>query len=185
MICSKCGKENKDGAIICGSCGDQLILQAQLTSEVLDKPQNTTQGLRKMSVVLVIFLTIITAEIYCPIWFLKRIEAINSLKSKEKLQPNIFRILGFLFSLCLIFNIVSFIKFGRGSAFSTLFSIIGWIILVVQSFKVRRIFNEHFNVQMKKQIHFSWTATFFFYIWYLQYKINNLSSIVEDTSINA
>jgi len=46
------------------------------------------------------------------------------------------------------------------------------ILLLVQCFKVRLIFNEHFNVYLKRDISFSKAATFFFQLFYLQYKIN-------------
>jgi len=48
------------------------------------------------------------------------------------------------------------------------------IILIVQGFKVRRIFINHFNSQLQGEISFSGVATFFFHIYYLQYKINRL-----------
>ena len=37
---------------------------------------------------------------------------------------------------------------------------------------MRRILNEHFNAHLQRGISFSWIATLFFQIYYLQYKIN-------------
>jgi len=55
---------------------------------------------------------------------------------------------------------------------SSILDLVAGITLLVQSFKVRRIFNDHFNVYLKRNIPFSGVATFFFQIYYLQYKIN-------------
>ncbi len=64
--------------------------------------------------------------------------------------------------------------------------------MIVLSFKVRRILLDHSesqrtgmfasNVVMEQQSSFSSVATFFFGIWYLQYKINGL---IEDWKLQA
>ncbi len=56
--------------------------------------------------------------------------------------------------------------------FITLLS--GYIIALVQSFKVKRILAHHFNHVLNKNITFSGIMIFFFNIMYLQYKINKL-----------
>ena len=55
-----------------------------------------------------------------------------------------------------------------------LITLIVAITLLVQSFKVRRILQEHFSESLGQTVSFSGVALFFFQIWYLQYKINRL-----------
>jgi hypothetical protein len=54
----------------------------------------------------------------------------------------------------------------------SLLSLVVEITLLLQCFKVRRIFRSHFNEHLGGDIPFSGLATFFFQIFYLQYKIN-------------
>lgn len=53
--------------------------------------------------------------------------------------------------------------------------LIGFVIILVQTFKTRRILDFHFNHILKRNIKFSVIGTFFFNIMYLQYKINRLN----------
>jgi hypothetical protein len=53
-----------------------------------------------------------------------------------------------------------------------LISLTAGIVLLIQCFKVRRIFQQHFNDHLGRNISFSGVATFFFQIFYLQYKVN-------------
>lgn len=133
-----------------------------------------------MSVALLILLVLITFGIYYPIWFLKRLNAINNLQSKEKLGPGvfIFAIVGVSIVLLLGFISGSMERAGEIDtaggldAFRSMLNLGVAIALLVQSFKVRRILHEHFNVHLQRGISFSWAAIFFFHIFYLQHKIN-------------
>ena len=57
-------------------------------------------------------------------------------------------------------------------AFASILNLVAGIALLFECFKVKRIFNDHFNDYLKRDISFSGLATFFFQIYYLQYKIN-------------
>lgn len=167
MYCSKCKQENADTATFCSACGAPL-------------------SLKKTSVILLIVLTVVTLGIYYPVWFLTRRNAINNLQSKEKLGSGIFIFLIVLacvgFPVDLMWVVMELfaerlseigLLLSKGlDLFSNILSVVWWIILLVQCFKVRRIFKEHFNVHLQKDISFSWVATFFFWIFYLQYKVN-------------
>ncbi len=172
IFCSKCGSENSSTAAFCSACGTKLISQSNVALETIH-----TQ-LKKRNVILMLFFMIITLGLYYPIWFLRRRDAINKLHSKEKLGSGIF-----IFSI-LATCIYLFFYFMRGfyyydiviskeyETYSSITSIIVWIVLLVQGFKVKRIFDEHFNLHLNRGISFSNLATFFFNILYLQYKIN-------------
>lgn len=179
MYCSKCGKENTDTATFCSTCGNRLSTAAVVQEAVSGIPQSG-QELKRTSVILLIFLTVITAGIYYPIWFLKRRNVINSLQSKEKLNSGVFIFAIVVFSISLLVALISGACEELGEmytakgldAFSRILDLVAGITLLVQCFKVRRIFNEHFNIHLKRVIAFSGVATFFFQIYYLQYKVN-------------
>jgi len=191
MYCSKCAKENADTATFCSACGNRLSAQMPIIQETKDTLSQSAPELEKMSVILLIFLTVVTAGIYYPVWFLKKRNAINNLQSKEKLGSGVFVFAIVVSSISLFVGLLSGVMealaegLGRMDLMLTvkgldlwldLFSrILGWvagITLLVQCFKVRRIFNEHFNVHLQRGISFSGVATLFFQIYYLQYKIN-------------
>jgi len=149
----------------------------------------TSITIKKTSVFLSIVFTLITAGIYYPAWFLTRRQAINSLNSKEKLGTGVFVFGIVIFSLSLV--LMMFSGFFEGlnevtknptfleqskmfEAVDKGLSLIVGITLLVQCFKVRRIFRDHFNVHLKQDITWSGVMIFFFQIYYLQYKVNRV-----------
>ena len=147
-----------------------------------------SHNLREMHVCLLIFLTIITLGLYIPVWFLVKRCAINELQSSEKLGlvAPVFVIgivgIALLFQTPLCFyipycvTIADYLLSVRVFEFIfNLLDLICIITIVVLSLKVRRIFIEHYNNYLQKKLKFSGIATFFFTIYYLQYKINRLS----------
>jgi hypothetical protein len=137
-------------------------------------------------------LTLMTAGLYAPIWFLIRRRALNNLRSKEKLDvlPIAVALAALVLSLC--FPIVASLKWGSWveveNAFPTLrpgiLLVAGFILIVQQSFKVRRILLDHLaprqeamfsaGIRMQHEESFSQMGTFFFGIFYLQHKINSM-----------
>ena len=145
------------------------------------------QDIKKTPVILTIFFTIITAGIYYPCWFLTRRDQINELHSDEKLGKNVFIYGIVFFSISIFLACVIGVLEGMGEGLGnveflvmaeavdvidSLLSLVVFIILLVQCFKVRRIFRNHFNEHLGRNIYFSGLLTFFFQIHYLQYKIN-------------
>ena len=142
--------------------------------------EDTPEGLGKMSVLKLVFLSFITAGVYSAVWFLQRLNAINGLSSPVKINQGVF---GFIIAGCianialavfLIFSgtIVTPQVSGSLSLTSDVLSLLVELTLLIQAFKVRRVFIDHFKGHLKTDIPFSWAATFFFSIFYLQYKIN-------------
>ena len=127
--------------------------------------------LEKKNVLLMILLTIITYGIYIPVWFLNRKDSFNNLNSKEKISngPIIFVLVIFIISAILLIPSVLFMETEIGvmiDGVDSLINLVGGITILVMSFKVRRIMNEHYKTNL------SGVATFFFTFFYLQYKIN-------------
>ena len=145
------------------------------------------QDMKKTPVILTVIFTIITVGIYYPCWFLTRRDRINELHSHEKIGKGVFIFGIVIFSISLFLALVSgflegigeglgmaeFLVMAKGvDAIDRLLSLVVGITLLVQCFKVRRIFRDHFNDHLGRNISFSGLATFFFQIYYLQYKIN-------------
>jgi len=187
MYCPKCGKENTDTATFCRTCGNRLSAQASIVQEAVGNLPHSNTELKKTSVVLLIFLTIITFGIYYPVWFLRKRNGVNNLQSKEKLGSGVFVFSIAVFSISLFVTLLSgameglaeglgemdFMLIAKGlDSFSIILDSVAGITLLVQCFKVRRIFNEHFNTHLQRGISFAGAATFFFQIYYLQYKMN-------------
>mgnify|MGYP005865705369 CR=1 FL=1 len=147
----------------------------------------TNQVVKKTPVILTIIFMIITAGIYYPCWFLTRRDHINALHSREKIGKGVFIFGIVIFSISIFLVFVSGFLEAMGEELGmsefllmamevdfvdSLLSLVVGITLLVQCFKVRRIFRDHFNGHLGRNISFSGWATFFFQIFYLQYKIN-------------
>ena len=163
MYCTNCGKENIDASDFCNYCGNPFFAQA---------------AINKMNVVLLIFLTWITAGIYAPVWFLRNRYYMNKLQSERKVKKGIFIFLIFILSLSLIGSIFISIKkefdyvYEIIALLNILIKLVFVFVIISQSFKVYDIFNDHYNKFLGRGIQFSGVLTFFFTIFYLQYKMN-------------
>ena len=127
--------------------------------------------LQKKNVLLMILLAIITYGIYIPFWFLNSKGAFNNLNSKEKISngPIIFVLVIYIISAILLIPSILFMETEIGvmiGGIDSVINLVGGIAILIMSFKVRRIMNEHFKTNL------SGVATFFFSFFYLQYKIN-------------
>jgi hypothetical protein len=182
MYCSKCGKENTATAIFCNNCGNQLSSQTIVVRDSVGSFTQPGQEIKRTSVILMIFLSVITFGIYIPVWFLRRKEAINNLHSNEKLKSGIFVFMIMMCCTGILFEFLSgsLQELGEIDTAQTLDGISGglclWagIFMLIKSFTVRRIFTSHYVDHLNGDISLSGIATFFFSIFYLQYKINRI-----------
>jgi len=136
--------------------------------------------MRKTSVLLMILLTIITYGIYFPIWFLRRQNLFNQLPVKEKLNSGAAIFVLIIYCISVFFIPVKLLTQNASlidilNTIDTFISLLGGLIILILAFKVRRILNEYCNEHLGMNVPFSRVATFFFTIFYLQYKINRLS----------
>ena len=132
--------------------------------------------IKKMPVILIFVFSLLTAGIYYPCWFLSRRDQINKLHSNEKLGKGVFIFAIVIFSICLFMDLVfGFLEGGEDvDAVYGLLSLVVGIALLVQCFKVRRIFRNHFNEHLGRNISFSGWATFLFQFSYLQSLLSGL-----------
>ena len=143
-------------------------------------PAHTIPELPKTSVLLMVFLTVITLGIYVPFWFLTRRKAINRLDSSEELS------LGMIVFTLLVWigGMVLALAYPENLAVEAFTNIVPGIALLVVAFKVRSILQDHLSppvtgplsstAALQSEVSFSGLITFFFSIFYLQYKINRL-----------
>lgn len=156
-------------------------------------PQQSSEpaqhNIRKTPVILVILFGLITFGIYLPCWFLTRREALNTLNTCCKLTKDVLIVSIVLFSLSLFSSLAAvgiewigialdsmdiFLAGRLVSIFGNVAALAAQIIILVKAFDVRRMLREHFNDHMGQNVYFSGVFTFFFTIYYLQYKINRL-----------
>jgi len=173
----------------------------QLMMSNLDEAQPQSAGaqpvdkeyapLADASILGMCLLTLLTAGLYAPIWFLIRRRALNNLHSREKLEawPASVALAALVASLCL--PPLGSLKWGSWVEVENAFPLlhpgillVAGLILVVQCFKVRRILLDHLaprqeamfsaGIRMQHEELFSRMGTFFFGIFYLQHKINSM-----------
>ena len=177
MKCFKCGSDNDESAVFCSRCGVKLSTAA------------TGGGIEKMGVAPLVIYTLFTAGIYAAIWFMKRIDAFNALKSETKLTNGPF---GFMLAVCIVNLGVVFYAVFAGVEPDSLFmknitltsNMLGMafqLTLLIQCIKVRRIITDHMNAtggRGEDEI-----SLFYMVLWgllfpavfYLQYKLNRLN----------
>ncbi len=176
-------KEGLDLQLMMASLGEREAVAAAAIAEREAKFEKT-------SVVVVILLSFLTGGIYLPIWFLRRREAINRLRSPESLgwAAPFAATVAFSLGLCAAFASGFAGAMGLREAVGELFAsgrvlaMVGAVLILFECFRVRRILLDHLHAQssglfsssvaLERDTSFSGVATFFFGIWYLQYKIN-------------
>ncbi len=128
--------------------------------------RNNLMPLPKMNIFLVVFLYLITLSLYEPIWYLRRLKTINSMKSEKKLD---FLVPVLLLMIVTTQIIYGFMNFNAGSRISWAVSL---ILSIGIAMYVGKIMTEHLKAKLPVPFKFSWTMTFLFRLFYLQYKIN-------------
>jgi hypothetical protein len=156
-------------------------------------------ALERNNVLIVILLTVVTLGFYYPYWFIRNRSGINSLNTSQKLGLGVPASVFVVWLCCFVFNTVSGMleesnsvpHFGLSATlfswiggFEMIASLGGAILLLIQAFKVKRILEAHSTVSdagpfanslyLLQSSSYSSVATFFFGIFYLQYKINEI-----------
>ncbi len=192
MYCTRCGRRNDDASRFCATCGNHLDIQTatrEPAPPTSATPGSPLPGLKRTSVLLLIFLSFITVVIYYPVWFLRRRSALNGLRSRDKLNTGVFVVAIVLFSVGLLLMLMAWALegFGEGlgrgdllavskglEGFAQFLNLVAGIALLIQSFRVRRMLTEHLAAHTGQPVSISGLGTFFFQILYLQYKINTI-----------
>jgi len=132
---------------------------------------------KKKSVLGMLFLSFITCGFYVPYYFLKLKESTDTVVTTAyEILPKI----KYLFVCWIVSFGLSLLFFFHGLPLDSLlfvclvnlFALSELIVMVFLAFDFKDKLDDHLNGTLKKKISFSSLATFFFGIYYLQYKIN-------------
>jgi len=154
-------------------------------------PSEQPEPLADASVFGMCLLSLVTAGLYLPIWFMSRRRALNALRSREKLGAWPLAVMLLALAASLSITIISSVKWGSWVEVENAFPpfhpfilLVAAILIIVQCFKVRRILLDHLaprqegvfsaGIRLQYEESFSRMGTFFFGIFYLQHKINGM-----------
>jgi hypothetical protein len=169
-----------------------LDAQAAPSGVPADSPAPAGPQLEKANVAWLVVLTILTLGLYYPLWFVRRRSGINGLRSGEKLGLAIFLVVFvvWLTDLALNFGKDYLNLLGLHSSlrwldgFDGVVTLAVGVLMLIQAFKVGRILEAHIaesaagvfanSISLAQGASLSRVATFFFGIFYLQYKINEM-----------
>lgn len=175
---SRVRKEGFDLQFMLSSMGSAPGIESQA-------PVSDPERLPQTSVLLTVVLAFLTAAIYYPVWFMTRLKGFNRLNSSEKLAPASF--IGILI-VVVVGLFIDLLAPWAGvhrqdlSSLGSVLRITAGIALLVQAFKARRILENHLNTRsgdlFVQPVALNAVAVFFFNIWYLQYKINQLMASI-------
>ena len=164
----------------CPACGHEFVVE--------DANSPTPWPSQRRSILLMLLLSVVTAGLYGPIWFLRRRDWLNSLNSKAKLSKGpawivIVLWIGVLVVGVALTDAVTGVTQESWVLDALLYS--GAIILSLQGFRVRHIVDDHLKeaqapmagapmleAERHAEKSLSNLGTFFFNIFYLQYVIN-------------
>jgi hypothetical protein len=125
------------------------------------------------SVLFCLALTAVTCGLYPIFWLFKRKPFLESLRSKETLGQ-----LPVIFTATNVIALVGAFAFA-GESFATLLSAANGVAGIITFFRVRSILESE-RIAMGAPVRLSAAATFFFSIYYLQYRINKLADVARD-----
>ncbi|MEE9613583.1 MAG: DUF4234 domain-containing protein [Thermodesulfobacteriota bacterium] len=184
MRCPRCKGNNDDAARYCSLCGNELPHGAhgargeRAASEGGEGGDGGIAALGEMAVVQLVFFSLFTFGIYSAVWFLKRLEAINNLRSEVKIgeEPFGFIIAGSIVNIGLVLFVAASGEPAESLSTenilmaSDLLGIAVQVTMIVQCFKLRSALVDHTG----GELHISWVWTILFTVFYLQHKINRL-----------
>jgi len=140
------------------------------------------------SVIITIFISIITLGLYIPLWFITYRTALNSLHKRKQLSLSGPVVTLVLLGIWHLFNFLGFFTDFTGSneLFNSFYESIyfisfvaGSIWSIVLSFQVQNILSSYTYAQ-KYSIGYVGLFTFLFNIFYLQFKVNQLIRYEEN-----
>ncbi len=175
----------------------QAMMAALDTQSPVEAPAGSSSSpaapdLEAGSVFSVLLLSGFTLGIYIPIWFLQRRAGLNSLRSRESLGRSVFVLMVLLECSVFAFGLWFIEWTHKGHTFdprllagyAMLTALLWCVLLMTQAFKVLHMLEAHTagegkgplgrSIALVEHGSYSPIATFFFGIFYLQYKINEL-----------
>lgn len=186
MECPKCGREAIGEPCACGHVFSEdkpAPKRKKKTKRRRPKrPRVDLHGLQaqhSMGVLLLILLTTITCGFYGAFWYNMRLPFVNALDTSTKLEPGTAKLLIVLSAANLgvmLLAIMTMSDVDLGSLFDIISRLLGLgagILNLVLAFRVRRALIDY-GKRYTPGYDVSGLATFFFNVYYLQYKINHM-----------
>jgi hypothetical protein len=136
-----------------------------------DDPGTSDYTVERRPVILCLLLTLVTFGLYPSIWMLRRARFLNQLDAEAKFQSNLPLVI-------LSSHVLSWICAASRDAAPArpLLSLIAGVTAVIAAFRIARILRSSF-ARTGRFLELSTIATFFFGIYYLQYKINQAAEL--------
>ena len=151
--------------------------------------ENEAFPIKKTPVIIAIIFDFLTAGIYSAAWFLIRRQGFNQISRSRKLGMVIPILCLIMFVLNIMFSVAGGAIAGIAEATGNneliilahqieqackALAYVGGFLLLVPSFKAKAMLEEHLKGKDRFAISLSGAATFFFRIYYLQYRINTI-----------
>jgi len=180
LSCSRCETALPSASAFCDRCGHALDVARTALVESLP-------GLRATNLVLVAVLSSLSLGLYSPVWFWRRREALNRLRSSTKLDRRVLVLSFVLLVLSVLLGLIAIPMQGHAvgrarvltvgksvEMASQLLCLVVLTTLWVQCFRVRRILLDHLNLHLGLGVTVSWVYTLVFQVLYLQGRINTI-----------
>jgi len=180
LSCPRCEAALPSASASCDRCGYAAGVARTALVESLP-------GLRATNLVLVALLSSLSLGLYPPVWFWRRREALNRLRSSTKLDRRVLVLTFVLLALSVLLGLIAIpmqgpavvrahvLTVGKSVEIaSQLLCLLALITLWVQCFRVRRILLDHLNLHLGLGVSVSWVYTLVFQVLYLQGRINTI-----------
>ena len=150
---------------------------------VADPPPDS-HGLKRRRVIVMVVFMIITFGLYYLVWWFRRRPGLNRLNSPKKLPLWPLLLVTALFTIQWFLGVfagttpVEQVIGAGGALLITLFQFVVGIVMIIQSFRVKDMIEDHATPDNEsgpmfvEQVKLSGLMTFFFSIFYLQWAIN-------------
>jgi len=161
--------------------------------------ENQAFPIKKAVVILTIIFDFLTGGIYSASWFLIRRKGFNQISRSKKLGMTIPIICLIMFVLNIMFSVANGVIAGIAEATGNNGLIIlvhqiemickalayfGSFLLLVPSFQAKSMLEAHLKDKDRFALSLSGAATFFFRIYYLQYRINKIHKEVSNQQVD-
>ena len=180
LSCPGCGAALPSTSASCDRCSDAADVAR--TARVESLP-----GLRATNLVFVAVLSSLSLGLYSPVWFWRRRDALNRLRSSTKLDRRVLVLTFVLLALSVLLGLIAIpmqehavgrarvLTVGKSVEMaSQLLCLVVLTTLWVQCFRVRRILLDHLNLHLGLGETVSWVYTLVFQVLYLQGRINTI-----------
>lgn len=143
--------------------------------------------LPRVNIVLMVVLTLATLGLYLPVWYLRRVHALNALRSPVKVGPVLPALVlvlyiprigpGLFHSIFVALGASSVTALASGTA--TFLGFVQGVLMLVLAFQVKEILEDHLRISL------TGVWTFLFNAYYLQSTVNGHHGVLAGGDVPA